>query len=251
MSGAIEIQRSVEIRCNDATWRPPIIKIEGVECIRLATNDQSLVRLVASISDIKLPSQIQIRKDKLKLNLTGVSGFCNLRKMRNDAQASELVSDAPRQALFAAPDGSAMTSAKKHKRTHEQLSDLRSNSELFDVPVGDGVHVCLQRPILNKDVIVAKLDDDNVRNTLRIITGEGFDMDDVFAGTRSYRQFPGAWKFGKYVYAKSEGSLQRRKNLEASDEEDSSDHAVGSAQDDDDSSSGDNTPLSELPDVQS
>ena len=177
--GSIEIIRKVDITCNGCKpWRPQIVKLGDVECIRFAVYDTALVNVVASLAGFNIDKDDR----KKRPTLNKVPGFIEIKDARNKAQALELHGPAqPRRSLFGTQEDDAdkPSKAKKAARTLGQLSDLRSNPELFDVKIGDTV-VCLQRPIKHTDVIVARLDDQNIRPVFKIILGDGFDMETLF-----------------------------------------------------------------------
>ncbi len=214
----VTIHRTVEIHCNGKKWRPDIVKVGDIDCVKIPPNDRTLVQIVAAICGIPL-SQDDMKK---RPSLTNVEGFVKLQELRNQAQASELnpPQTKPQRRLFGSQEGGNNNSkgkkAHRAKRSHQQMSDLRSSPQLFDIKVSDAEHddkfVCLQRPIKHTDMIVVKLDETNLYNCLGFVTKHGIEKESLFT-KRAYQTSgqQGIWKYGKYMYSKKTGDVDRKR----------------------------------------
>ena len=223
----LEIERKVQIRCNGDIWWPLVVKLGDpmapIECIKFAPYDVQLVKLVASLSGIKLTSE----EKKQHSTIANLPGFIKLRDSRNRAQ--ELSGDKPCRSLFAT--SAADVAPKRINRLTKDKTT--GDPELFDFEV-EGVTLSMQRPTKHNDVLVAKLDDDNVRSILEFLKTDGLDREILFVGKRKYKSSgqKGVHCFGKYKYESTDNGLKRHKSLEVSEDSESSGETLAARPDD-------------------
>ena len=224
----LEIERKVQIRCNGNIWWPLVVKLGApdapIECIKFAPYDVQLVKLVASISGIELTSE----EKKKHSTIADLPGFIKLRDYRNRAQELSETKKAGRS-LFAAAAADAAP-----KRINLLTKDKTAGDpELFDFEI-DGVTLSMQRPSKHNDVLVAKLDHDNVHSILEFLKTPGLDREILFVGKRKYKSSgqKGVHCFGKYKYESTDTGLKRHKSLEDYEDSDSSSEILTARPDD-------------------
>ena len=92
----------------------------------------------------------------------------------------------------------------------------RENPEMFTVDL-DGMPVVLQRPILNRDKLIVKLETESLENAVKFIASKGITHESLLR-KRQYRTSGqvGVWSFhqARYLYRKTTAGLERTNSVD-------------------------------------
>ena len=212
----VQIKTTTTIHFGDLTWKPDVLRVQSLTCIRLKPTSRALVKIVLAHAGYDPHTFCT----KSRPSLYHVSGLLALKALRNTAQAESLQEptdsgQGSKRRLFQC---TPKTKPKKPRVSRDKLNELRASPSVIHVDDGD-VKLAFQRPVKNTDDIVIPLDATCIDNTLDFIVKNGVYLHE-FTHTRPYRMSGRKFvrTFGKYVYrAGAEGSLTR---LEPSGSED-------------------------------
>ena len=161
-------------------WRPTVFDACGDQFVTLNPHDHSLCLMLAAEAGMTPFKQAK----PTRASLVGCPGFEKIKKLRNDAQASEM---APKcRGLFDDEMPQSYDEShkmKKNKKCHRKWSDIvdqRGRVESFEVHLDSKRAAIMLRPILNADMIAIKCDATNIDNVLSFIVEHGITPDSLF-----------------------------------------------------------------------
>ena len=179
---SVTLIRRLDIKVNGKKWSPKLIHVGDQECVEVESQNYGLCHLVASLNDVPIDLK------RKYVSIANLDGYKELKKQRNIQQAAALQPPAARR-LFESHDDDDDDTDQPHKRlkqTREKIDDLRANPQLFDIALGDGRSITMQRPISQSDSFVIALNEKNLETFFDFLKESGYEQDDFYA-TRTYR----------------------------------------------------------------
>ncbi len=168
------------VKMGEYEWRPTVFDACSDQFVTLNPHDHSLCLMLAAEAGMTPFKQAK----PTRASLVGCPGFEKIKKLRNDAQASEMAPKCRR--LF--DDEKSQSDDESHKRkkkknahrTWSDIVDQRGRVESFKVHLDSERSAIMLRPILNADVIAIKCDATNIDNVLSFIVAHGITQDSLF-----------------------------------------------------------------------